>query len=167
MKYTIYFTFLLLHLTSTLIAQRKFEIGVREMAIESLNRFKTFLSLPNDASKGDEILENISWTDRELRTYGFEIKLLETSSLPLMIANLNIKKELPTLAIYMHLDGQAVDLSKWSQPDPYEAVIKEETSNGFKIISWDAIERKDIEDLRLFARSSSDDKGPFAMFLTA
>ena len=152
---------------SGLNAQRKYEKQVRDLGIESLIRFKSFLSLANDAAKGNEIEENIIWVDKELKKQGFEIKLLETSSLPLMIANLRIREKLPTIAIYMHIDGQAVDPSKWNQEDPYKAVIKRKTSDGFEILSWDYLKINEIDDLRIFARSSSDDKGPFAMLLTA
>ena len=137
------------------------------MGIESLNRFKFFLSLANDAANGNEIEENINWVNKELKKRDFEIKLIQTSSLPLMIANLNIKEKLPTIALYMHIDGQAVDPSKWNQEDPYKAVVKRETSDGFETLSWDYLKTNKIEDLRIFARSTSDDKGPFAMFLTA
>ena len=148
-------------------AQRKYEKQVRDLGIESLIRFKSFLSLANDAANGNEIEENIIWVDKELKKRGFEIKLLQTSSLPLMIANLRIREKLPTIAIYMHIDGQAVDPSKWNQEDPYKAVIKRKTSDGFEILSWDYLKINEIDDLRIFARSSSDDKGPFAMLLTA
>ena len=148
-------------------AQREYEKEVREIGIKSLERFKTFLALANDASNGNEIQDNISWVDNQLKNQGFEVKLLETSSLPLMIANLEVNSKLPTIALYMHMDGQAVDRSKWNQEDPYKAVIKQKQTMGFKTLSWDALEGDNIDDLRIFARSSSDDKGPFAMFLTA
>ena len=160
-------TLCLLILSTSLNAQRKYKEHVRKMGAASLERFKSFLALANDASKGDEILENISWVKSALEAQGFEIKMLKTSSLPLMIANLNVRKKLPTLALYMHLDGQAVDRSKWDQEDPYQAVIKRKIANGFETLPWEALKEEAIDDLRIFARSSSDDKGPFAMLLTA
>jgi len=166
MKY-LHWTFCLFLLSLSVHSQRVFEEQAREVGIESLTRFKTFLALANDASKGDEIQDNISWVKEQLQDQGFEIKLLETSSLPLMIANLSIKEKLPTIASYMHLDGQAVDRSKWNQDDPYQAVIKQETASGFETLSWEALKEENIDEFRIFARSSSDDKGPFAMLLTA
>ncbi len=148
-------------------AQREYEKGAREIGIHSLERFKSFLALANDASNGNEIQDNIRWVEEQLYIHDFEVKLLKTSSLPLMIANLTINNKLPTVAFYMHLDGQAVDRSKWNQEDPYKAVIKQKNATGFQIISWDVLNDDNIDDLRIFARSSSDDKGPFSMFLTA
>ena len=160
--------FILCMVSITLYGQRQFEEGVQILGIQSIERFKSFLSLANDASNGDEIQANIRWVKEELSTQGFEVKLLETSSLPLMIANLVVKEKLPTIAFYMHLDGQAVDGSKWNQNNPYQAVLKQETSTSFKTVPWKALKKtNNYDDLRIFARSSSDDKGPFAMFLTA
>jgi len=151
----------------SLQAQRKFEKEVSTFGIESLERFKTFLALKNDASNPDDIQKNIDWVQDQLSSKGFETRLLKTSSLPLMVANLNVKAQLPTIAIYMHIDGQAVDPSKWNQEDPYDAVLKKPTSSGFEIVPWEQIHSKEIDELRIFARSASDDKGPFAMLLTA
>ncbi|MEO2099640.1 MAG: M20/M25/M40 family metallo-hydrolase, partial [Flavobacteriaceae bacterium] len=167
MKFFIW-PFFLCMVSITLYGQRQFEEGVQILGIQSIERFKSFLSLANDASNGDEIQANIRWVKQELSTQGFEVKLLETSSLPLMIANLVVKEKLPTIAFYMHLDGQAVDGSKWNQNNPYQAVLKQETSTSFKTVPWKALKKtNNYDDLRIFARSSSDDKGPFAMFLTA
>lgn len=148
-------------------AQREYEEDAREFGIQSLDRFKSFLALANDASKGNEIQDNIRWAEEQLYMHDFELKLIETSSLPLMIANLTVNDKLPTIAFYMHLDGQAVDRSKWNQDDPYKAVVKQKTQTGFQTVSWDVLKDDNIDDLRIFARSSSDDKGPFSMFLTA
>ena len=86
-------------------AQRKYEEDAREIGIHSLDRFKSFLALANDASKGNEIQDNIRWAEEQLYMHDFELNLLETSSLPLMIANLTVNDKLPTIAFYMHLDG--------------------------------------------------------------
>ena len=49
-----------------------------------------------------------------------------------MIANLNIKKT-TNYCLYMHIDGQAVDPSKWNQEDPYKAVVKEKLPMDLKL----------------------------------
>ena len=43
----------------------------------------------------------------------------------------------------------------------------QKTNQGFESIDWENITNADNEDLRIFARSSADDKGPFVMFLIA
>lgn len=149
------------------MAQRKYETIAQTIGLESIDKFKSFLALPNDAAKPDDILDNISWAKSELEALDFQINTLETSSLPLLLANLTVKKSKPTLLFYMHLDGQAVDQSKWNQKDPYIAVLKSKTEEGYETISWNQLKDAEAADYRIFARSSADDKGPFVMLLTA
>ena len=47
-------------------AQREYEEDAREIGIQSLDRFKSFLALANDASKGNEIKDNIRWAEEQL-----------------------------------------------------------------------------------------------------
>ena len=117
------FLIFLLGLTS-LTAQRSYEAVARSIGISSMDEFREFLSLPNDASNPDQITANISWVKAQLQALDFEVNMLETSSLPLLLANLKVKKGTPTIALYMHLDGQAVDGSQWNQENPYQAVLK-------------------------------------------
>ena len=67
----------------------------------------------------------------------------------------------------MHLDGQGVDPNKWNQESQYKAVLKKPMENSFKEVSWGKLNDTSIDDYRIFARSSSDDKGPFLMLTTA
>ena len=150
-----------------LMAQRDYKEQARAMGIENIEKFKSFLALPNDAAQKEQISANIDWATKELIALDFKIKTLNTSHLPLLLANKNVNKNLPTVAFYLHLDGQAVDLSKWNQEDPYSAELKQKTKEGFELIGWENINNIDNDDLRIFARSSADDKGPFAMFLIA
>lgn len=148
-------------------AQRKYESTAQSIGIASIEKFKAFLSLPNDAAKPDEIIANIAWAKSELEALNFEVKTLETNSLPLLLANLIVKESRPTLAFYMHLDGQAVDPLKWDQKDPYTPVLKSKNETGFQTIDWNHLEDENAAEYRIFARSSADDKGPFVMLLTA
>ena len=143
-------------------AQRDYQEQARAMGIENIEKFKSFLALPNDAAQKEQISANIDWATQELIALDFEVKTLSTSHLPLLLANKIVKKNLPTVAFYLHLDGQAVDLSKWNQDDPYSAELMQKTNQGFESIGWENITNADNEDLRIFARSSADDKGPFA-----
>ena len=152
---------------SPIRAQRVYKNAARELGVEQIAEFKAFLSLPNDASQTEKIEANINWAEQQLSSLGFNFKRLNTAHLPLLLANKIVHKKLPTLAFYMHLDGQAVDLSKWDQENPYKAELKQKTGKGFESLPWDALQGEAIDDLRIFARSSADDKGPFVMFLTA
>jgi acetylornithine deacetylase/succinyl-diaminopimelate desuccinylase-like protein len=72
-----------------------------------------------------------------------------------------------TVLFYMHFDGQPVVPSQWAQKDPFQPVVKRRGADG----KWAEVDRAELAkplfdpELRVFARSSSDDKGPIAMFL--
>jgi len=66
----------------------------------------------------------------------------------------------------MHLDGQAVDNPKWDQKDPYKAVIKKQVGEEWVIIPDDQSDNL-TDEMRIFGRSASDDKGPIIGMLHA
>jgi len=69
--------------------------------------------------------------------------------------------------IYLQLDGQPVDSTKWFQESPWVPVLKRQTEDGeWEQIPWERIENYD-DDWRIFARAASDAKGPVGMFLAA
>ena len=158
---------ILFSLHSIIFSQRKHQEISKKEGIKSIGMLKEFLSIPNDALNKKDISKNILWSTNKLNDFGFKTKLLTTSSLPLVVASKKINDKLPTIAFYMHLDGQSVDVSKWDQKSPWIPVVKKLESNKWIELDWNAIEDKENENIRIFARSSSDDKGPFIMLLTA
>jgi acetylornithine deacetylase/succinyl-diaminopimelate desuccinylase-like protein len=82
-----------------------------------------------------------------------------------------------TILFYMHFDGQPVVPAQWAQKSPWTPVLKRATgrnaTSSDPAQSWEAIDEKLLTgdrvdpDWRIFARSSSDDKAPIMMFLTA
>ena len=70
------------------------------------------------------------------------------------------------MLIYLQLDGQPVDPRSWYQESPYEPALKRPLGDDWEILPWSASEDFD-DELRVFARSASDAKGPVAMFLAA
>jgi len=155
-----------------LFSQSNIENQIFDVGIESIESFKEFLSIKNDANFKNEMKPLIEWGINNFKKYGFEVERLETPELPLLLASKVISEDLNTLLIYLQFDGQPVDNSKWDQENPYKAVLKEKNDNGYKIIDWsrlDNITFDDIkkDDLRIFARSASDAKGPVMMILNA
>ncbi len=136
----------------------------------SLSKLKTLLAIPNDANFKEDIELNVAWCTEQLEQYGFSTSRLETPSVPLLLGN--YKKQLkgkPTVLFYFHIDGQPVDAQFWFQENPYDAVLKEQQeAEGWVDIDWARLEEKKLNpEWRIFARSSSDDKSPFVMFLAA
>jgi len=138
-------------------------------AVASLPQLKELLAIPNDANYPEDIEKNVVWCTEQLKNYGFFSKRLETASVPLLLATSNqVSKDKPNVLFYFHIDGQPVDPSFWYQDSPYEATLKEEQEGeGWVRIDWNRLQEKTLNpEWRIFARSSSDDKSPFVMFLT-
>ena len=155
-----------------LFSQDNIENQIFDIGIESIESFREFLSIKNDANYKNEMKPLIEWGINNFQKYGFEVERLETPELPLLLASKVISEDLNTLLIYLQFDGQPVDNSKWDQEDPYKAVLKERINNEYKITDWsrlDNITFDDLkkEDLRIFARSASDAKGPVMMIINA
>ena len=94
MKIYFYFILILLIISAPLKAQRIYESSARKIGIEQIDKFKSFLALPNNAAKTEQIDANINWAEQELGSLGFDLKRLKTSHLPLLLANKIIKKKI-------------------------------------------------------------------------
>lgn len=141
-------------------------------AMLNMDEFIEFLSLPNDANVKDDIYRLIDWTERKFQSLKFNTKLLDTDTFPLMLAEKKVNNSSKTILIYLHLDGQPIDVSKWHQEDPFSPVFKISNNDSFSNINWDSIkdlsfDQLESEDVRIFARSSSDAKGPVMMIIQA
>ena len=136
--------------------------------MHSAELLKEMIAVKNDAAIAEHVTANIAYAQKVFSERGFSIEMLETSGIPLMLATYEPKRPKRTLLTYVHVDGQAVDLSKWNQPDPYAVVLKRPTADGgFEQLPWSNLKEAYDPELRLFGRSTSDDKGPLAMFLAA
>ena len=155
-----------------LFSQNNIENQIFDIGIESIESFREFLSIKNDANYKNEMKPLIEWGINNFQKYGFEVERLETPELPLLLASKVISEDLNTLLIYLQFDGQPVDKSKWDQENPYEAVLKERVYNEYKITDWSRLDNMTFDDikkrdLRIFARSASDAKGPVMMIINA
>jgi len=160
------FFFFLFALTSCL-GQNIDSTGIKSQVAQAIKDLREFVAIPNDALNPDDIDDNIFWLKKQFEKRGFNTTILDTENLPLFFAALPMEDAKPTLLIYMHLDGQSVDASKWDQPNPYQTVLKKPNGAGFETISFEELGDDIDYDLRLFGRSTSDDKGPIIMFLHA
>ena len=140
------------------------------LAKESLEQLKELLAIPNDANFPEDIEKNIVWVEKVMEEMNFKTKRLETATVPLLLADYaNFDSNKKTVLFYFHIDGQAIDPQYWFQKDPYQAALKMEVEGeGWVEIDWTKLQEENLDpDWRIFARSSSDDKSPFVMFLTA
>ncbi|MCY7358066.1 MAG: M20/M25/M40 family metallo-hydrolase [Rudanella sp.] len=135
-----------------------------------------FLSIPNDAHINGQMQPNVEWLRRAFEQRGFNVATLPTPTNPLILAEKmasvatanNAAGTPKTLLLYMHFDGQPVRPNQWQQPDPYKPVLKQRGSDGnWTAMDWAKLQTDYNPEWRIFGRSSSDDKGPIAMLLTA
>ncbi len=142
-------------------------IQLKSQVRHSIDELRDFVSIPNDALDHADINRNLTWLTKKFTERGFNSSVLPTEGESLFFAALPMDDAKPTILFYMHLDGQSVDPSKWSQPDPYETVLKSKAGDGWKTEKFEDLNDDINYDWRLFGRSTSDDKGPIVMFLNA
>ncbi|MEO0527068.1 MAG: M20/M25/M40 family metallo-hydrolase [Bacteroidota bacterium] len=168
---SIAFLIAILFLHSSVLAQdldrERLDTLSRTYAKSSFPMLKELLSLPNDALYAEDIEENIQWCERAFMARDFSLTRIDTERTPLLLAERKVKKANKTVLIYLQVDGQPVDTTRWFQESPYRPVLKKQGPSGqWKEIPWQQIQDYE-DDWRIFARSSSDAKGPVAMFLAA
>ena len=133
----------------------------------SFPMLKDLLSIPNDAFYPNDIEQNVRWCEKAFTARGFDTQRIPTSTVPLLLAERKHQGAKKTVLIYLQIDGQPVDSTRWFQESPYIPSLKKPVGNGeWEPLPWDKISDYE-DDWRIFARSASDAKGPVAMFLTA
>ena len=134
----------------------------------AISLFREFLAQPNDAHYPDQILALVEWLEPQFQSRGFATRRIATGGSPALFAERRHAGARGTALVYLQADGQPVDPSKWHQPDPYRAVLKERTPAGdWQLIDWPGDVAALDPDWRVFARSASDSKGPMVQFLAA
>ena len=133
----------------------------------SFDTFRALLSLPNDANDPAHVEQNVDWMREAFERRGFSTTVLPTGGPPLLLAEQPAGEDAPTVLVYLQIDGQPVDSTRWDQESPYRPVLKAASGEGWTTIPWERLEGEINPDWRIFARSASDAKGPVAMFLAA
>lgn len=163
MKLRIVLTFCLCVVLGNAQEDAQVKLQVRQ----AINDIRTFVKIPNDALEHSDINLNLTWLTKAFNVRGFNSSILPTEGESLFFASLPVEDSKPTILFYMHFDGQSVDPPKWNQPNPYEVVLKSPEGDGWKNESFEDLNEDINYDWRLFGRSTSDDKGPIVMFLSA
>lgn len=136
-------------------------------ARSSFPMLRDILSIPNDANEPGDVEKNVAWSEAAFAQRGFTTQRIATEAAPLLLAELAQDGAEKTVLIYLQLDGQPVDPDRWFQDSPYRPALKKPDGDGdFVEIPWDEIDSYD-DEMRIFARSASDAKGPVSMFLAA
>jgi acetylornithine deacetylase/succinyl-diaminopimelate desuccinylase-like protein len=149
------------------IKQERLQYLSEKYTVASFPLLKEFLSIPNDAFYPEDIEKNVKWCEQAFGDRNFTTTRIETKFAPLLLAEREVNKAKKTVLVYLQVDGQPVDTSRWFQKNPYKPALKKlKDDNEWEEIPWNQIEDYE-DDWRVFARSTADAKGPVAMFLAA
>ena len=150
---------------------RDWDEQVAKASQRNFAEYLDLLSIPDVADNAVDIQHNAAFLARAFEKRGFAIRLLSNpANRPLVFAKLaGAAAGAKTILFYIHFDGQPVIPEEWSQPSPFEPVVKRRDANGeWRIVARDALLATPLDpELRVFARASSDDKAPIMMLLTA
>ena len=127
------------------------------------------LAIPNVASDRENITRNAVWLRDRLAKSGFAAEILETAGNPLVFGDLRVSGATRTILFYIHYDGQPVNPRDWKQPSPFTPIFREgrmedggrEVPNGLATLATFP------PDMRIYARSASDDKSPILALCAA
>jgi len=163
-RFMIFIFFILNILLSQKLPVSWYKSQSSDYLTNGLLRLNSFLQIPNASRDSINISANVLWCREVFDELGFVINYYEVSSTPFLFASKLINNSLPTVLVYLQIDGVPVELSQWNQDSPYIPIVRNRKK---EIIDWnDFILDPKIDD-KIFARSASDSKGPAVAFITA
>lgn len=144
---------------------------VEAAAQRNFNEYLDLLAIPNIPAKSEDIQRNAAFLEQSFQKRGFKTQLLSNpAKRPAVFAESEAANPgAKTVLFYIHFDGQPVLPEQWAQKDPFIPVVKRRGRDGkWHEVSRDLLFTKPVDpELRVYARSASDDKAPIMMFLTA
>jgi acetylornithine deacetylase/succinyl-diaminopimelate desuccinylase-like protein len=133
-----------------------------------LDEFTTLLAIPNVASDTVNIRKNAAHIFQMMKERGLNPQLLETAtqnSPPVVYGEWKTPGATRTILVYAHYDGQPTDPTKWTSGPPWQPVYS--TANEAGAVSRPPADGPIDPELRIYARSASDDKAGVMAILTA
>jgi len=150
------------------LSKKKIKKVSEEKFVEAVYKLREFLEIPNDGNFSEQIESNLKWCNNLFESLDFETKILLTEGAPLLFAEKKFHKNAKTVLFYLQIDGQPVDSSKWNQKNPFIPVLKKEVGlDKWESIDFNLTDKNFDPNLRIFARSASDSKGPAMAFISA
>ncbi len=134
----------------------------------ALRELVSLVSIPNVATDAADIRKNAEYLRDAFARRGFAMQIIETRHSPILIGERRgAGRTGRTLTFYCHYDGQPVIASEWPDSGPFQPILRDRPLEaGGKVVALPA-DGAVNPDWRLYARSSSDDKGPIAALLAA
>ncbi|MGH9856310.1 MAG: M20/M25/M40 family metallo-hydrolase, partial [Acidobacteriota bacterium] len=133
-----------------------------------LTNYVSLLSIPNEASDTENIRRNAEWIVNAMRSRGLNPRLLQAkdpSAPPAVYGELAVPGATRTLLLYAHYDGQPADPDQWSVTPPWTPVFRMPGTE--KNLTLQELTHPVDPQIRLYARSASDDKAGIMGVLTS
>jgi acetylornithine deacetylase/succinyl-diaminopimelate desuccinylase-like protein len=144
---------------------------VTQKSQENFAEFLQLLAIPNVASEPADIQRNAAFLEQAFRKRGFRTRQLDNPARrPAVFAELATSvRGAKSMLFYIHFDGQPVVAEDWQQPSPFAPVVRKRDASGqWQTLNTEVLRAHPLDhELRVFARSASDDKAPIMMLLTA
>jgi acetylornithine deacetylase/succinyl-diaminopimelate desuccinylase-like protein len=136
---------------------------------EIVAELRELLALPNIAASDADIRANAALLLKMLAKRGVTAEILETPGAPVAVYG---ERKAPgatrTLLFYAHFDGQPVGPESAWRSSPFEPMLRDgKLEDGAKTVAWADARYPLADEARIYARSSSDDKGPIVAILAA
>ncbi len=133
-----------------------------------LRDFAELLSIPNVAGDSENIVRNAELIRSRLEQRGIAAELWTLPGAPPVVYGaLDAAGAERTLGIYVHYDGQPVDIDKWDQPPWSPTLYTGAIEAGGQPRPWPQSGEAIDPEWRIYGRSSGDDKAPLAAIFAA
>ncbi len=146
------------------------DAALRQAAVASFPEYLDLLALPNESSRTADMAANADWLVKAFEKRGFRASQFENHGKPVVFADYpSHSAKAKTVLFYMHFDGQPVIPGQWMQANPWGPVVKRRGPDGAfaEVDRALLLDPKFDPELRVFARSASDDKAPIMMLLAS
>ncbi|MDQ7053362.1 MAG: M20/M25/M40 family metallo-hydrolase [candidate division KSB1 bacterium] len=164
-------TAVLIGATGTASAQFRID-AIRQFRMQHekaiLSQLVEWLHIPNVASDSANIRRNADFIMELMRKRSIQTRLLTVpGSPPAVYGELRVPGATKTVMLYVHYDGQPVNPAQWDS-DPWQPVFRDRLpQQGGRTMSLDELPDPVPGELRVYARSASDDKSPLIALLAA
>ena len=93
--------FIFFFTTISLFAQENWNQQIDAKLPQVISSHRTFVSIPNLPSDIQKMYKNVAWVKEHYSKVGFELKTLESSTLPVLFAERIINPAFKTILFYM------------------------------------------------------------------
>ena len=121
------------------------------------------IALPNVAANKPDIEKNAALLTTMFEKRGFVVNRWETTGSPIVFARRDAANARGSVMFYFHYDGQPSDAKEWTLGAPYSPAA----FNGKSAVDLAAASGPVDPNIRIYGRSTADDKGPIVAFLAA